>query len=449
MPAAWSGQTDARSPATPLAAWWRRFDDALLVALVDDALRANTSVRSAQAALAQARALSAVQGAALLPSLAAQGSAQRSRAGVDHNATSSSAFRAGFDASWEPDIFGGRRAAVRAAEADTLASAASLGDVQVSVAAEVALNYLQLRGLQARSVIASASVFSLEETLQLTQWRQQAGLLTALEVDQAQAALAQTRATLPPLRAQGSVAEHALAVLTHRAPGELSTRLAAEAAPANGLLTPPADLVLAIPAAVLRQRPDVRAAESRVQAAAARVQQADAARLPGFSVGASLGLASMTLDTLTRGSSVLSSLLASVAAPLFDGGAGRAQVRAQQAALDQAHAAWQAALLLALQDVEDSLVTLRQDRLRQTSLRVAADAALNAATLARQRYASGLIDFQVVLETQRTALATQDSLASAATGLQTDHVRLFKALGGGWQPSTAQALAAQMDTPTP
>jgi outer membrane protein TolC len=142
----------------------------------------------------------------------------------------------------------------------------------------------------------------------------------------------------------------------------------------------------------------------------------------------------LTLGSLTSGASVVSSLLGSISLPLFDGGAARAQVRAQEASLDQARASYQSAVLTALKDVEDALVALRNDRTRLATLQKAAEAAQNAALLARQRYASGVIDFQTVLETQRTALNTQDSVATTSADLHADHVRLYKALGGGWQP---------------
>jgi multidrug efflux system outer membrane protein len=193
------------------------------------------------------------------------------------------------------------------------------------------------------------------------------------------------------------------------------------------------DLALRIPAETLRQRPDVRAAEHQVMAAMARVSQAQAQTLPSFRLTGSLGLNALALGSLTSGSSVASSLLAGVAVPLFDGGAARAQVRSQQAAMDQAQSGYQAAVLTALKDVEDALVALRGDRERLLRLQQAAEAAGNAALMARQRFSSGLVDFQVVLETQRTQLSTQDSVATASADVSADHVRLYKALGGGWQ----------------
>ncbi|MEO8153682.1 MAG: efflux transporter outer membrane subunit [Rhizobacter sp.] len=453
LPQAWSasdpaGATRTVGLATPLAAWWRRFDDPLLVDLIDDALRANTSIRGAVAALAQSRALVDLQSAGIGPSLRGSASAQRSHVGGGAgDAGNSNVFKADFDASWEPDVFGGQRAAVSAADADAQANVASLGDVQVSVAAEVAFDYLQLRGLQARLAIATESLQSQEETLQITRWRGQAGLLTSLEIEQARAATEQTRAQIPLLQTAAAQAEHSLAVLTGRAPLALHERLAAPAV----MSAPSDDLVLAFPAETLRQRPDVRAAEARVTAASQRVTQADAARYPSFQLSGSLGLSALTLGSLTSGSAVVAAILGSVSAPIFDGGAARAQVRAQQAALQQAGTAYDAAVLAALKDVEDSLVALRNDRERLQILVAAADAAQNAALLARQRYSSGLIDFQIVLETQRTALSTQDGLASTTADLHADHVRLYKALGGGWEPSglTSHATAGRPSSSTP
>ena len=205
-------------------------------------------------------------------------------------------------------------------------------------------------------------------------------------------------------------------------------------------------LAMSIPAETLRQRADVRAAELKVTAAVARVAQARAARLPSFALGGSLGLNALTVSALTGSAAVVSSLFASIAAPLFDGGAGRAQVLAQQAAYDQARIAYEAAVLAALKDVEDALTALAGDSGRLLSLRQAADAAAGASLLARQRYSTGLIDFQVVLDTQRTQLSTQDSVASANADVSADYVRLYKALGGGWQPGT---VSAGLSPPTP
>ena len=434
VPAAWSTATaPAAASATALARWWSRFDDPLLAQLVSQALQANTNVTSAQAALRQARALRDVTAAGLLPTLGSSASAQRSRS----NGSSGNNFRAALDASWEPDIFGGNRSALDASEATARAREAALGDVQVSTAAEVALAYIALRGTQARLAIARDNLAGQQETLQLTQWRVQAGLLSSLEGEQARAAAEQTRAQLPALQSSIEQTAHALAVLTGRPPAALLAQLS-EARPVP---QPVGDLVLSIPAETLRQRPDVRAAEHQVTAAVARVAEADAARLPSFRLSGNLGLSALTLGALSSGAAVASGILASVSLPLFDGGAARAQVLAQQAALAGANVAYQAAVLTALKDVEGALVALRGDRERLVRLQDAADAAANAALLARQRYSSGLVDFQTVLETQRTQRNAQDGVVAASADLSADHVRLYTALGGGWSADSGDAIA--------
>jgi len=243
---------------------------------------------------------------------------------------------------------------------------------------------------------------------------------------------------VPTLETGAKQDRNALAVLTGQAPGALQAALAS----ASASMQPPDDVTPGIPAQTLRQRPDIRTAEHRITAALARVAQADAARYPGFQISGSLALGAATLGGLGAGGSAASALLAGVTVPLFNGGALAAQVRVQEAALEQARVAYQAAVLAALKDVEDSLVALQGDRERLALLQVAAEAAGNADLLARQRYASGLIDFRSVLDTQRTLLSTQDSLESTRASVNADHVRLYKSLGGDWTAPTATANLA-------
>ncbi len=427
IPTIWSAaDSTVQAGATSLDQWWLRFNDPLLESLVTQSMQANTSVKGARAALRQARALRDVSAAALWPSIDGSASAQRNKSGSD---SAVDRFAIGLDASWEADIFGANRSALDSSEATARASAADLGDVQVSIAAEVALAYIALRDAQAQLAIANENLASQLETLQITLWRLQAGLVTSIEAEQARTAVEQTRALLPALQTDIDQNCHALAVLTGQPPAALLTLLAA----ADPVPRAADDLALSFPAETLRQRPDVRAAEHQVTAAAGRLRQADAARLPNFRLGGSLGLNALTLGSLTNSASIVSALLADAFMPVFDGGGRRAQVRAEQAALDQALAAYQAVVLTALQDVEDALVALRGDRERLQSLENAAEAAGNAALLARQQYSSGLVDFQTVLDTQRSQLSTQASVASALADVSADHVRLYKALGGGWR----------------
>lgn len=444
IPTAWhaAAPVAANTGETPsLAEWWQKFNDPALTTLITQALQASTDVRAAQAAVRQARALRDVKAAALQPALSASASGQRSKSGRNDP---SNLFQAGFDASWEPDVFGATRSGVAAAEADAQASATTLADAQVSIAAEVAVSYLQLRGYQERLRIARDNYASQGETLQLTRWRTQAGLATSLDVEQARATNEQTRAQIPALESAIVQSENSLAVLTGKPPGTLHAQLNAP----QPLPAAPDALAISIPAEALRQRPDVRTAEHRVSAAAARVTQADAARYPSFQLSGSLGLSALTLGSLTGSGAVVSALLGSISLPIADGGAIRAQVRAQEAALDQARVDYQAVVLTALKDVENALVSLSGTRERLAALRAAAEAAGNASLLARHRYASGLIDFQVVLDTQRTLLSTQDSVAVAETDLGTGMVSLYKALGGGWQAGNETSLSSDATRPS-
>jgi NodT family efflux transporter outer membrane factor (OMF) lipoprotein len=420
----------ATAVEVPLAHWWTRFDDPTLTALIDQALLANTTVASAQAALRQARALRDGVAAGGWPTLNSSASVQRTARGsnVNGTGTAASSFQAGLDAHWELDIFGAHRNALDASDAVARASAASWGATQVSVAAEVALNYIALRTAQMRLNIARANQQSQSETLQITLWRHQAGLVGSIDTEQAQSAAEQTSAMVPSLQAVMTQTRHAVAVLTGQVPTTDLPALVASA-PAPQIR---AGLVLTLPAETLRQRPDVYVAEQQVQAARSRVAQAEAMVWPSFQLSGTLGSNAPTLAALATRSSVSAALLAGVSWTLFDAGATSAQVRAQQAALDLAHISYRATVLTALTEVEDALVALRADLERQAHLQRAAAAADSANLLAQLRYRSGLIGFQTVLETQRTRLGTQDALASAQGSLSTDHVRLYKALGGGW-----------------
>lgn len=429
IPAEWSGGThSAATNPIALVSWWQHLGDATLQSLIDQALQANPQLQQAQAALQQARAQVQVQSAIQAPSVDASGSVQRSRAG---GGSSSNRFQAGLDARWEWDVWGRLDAGLNASQADARASQATLAQTQVTLAAEVALNYINLRSLQARLQIAQRNLASQRETWQLTDWRVQAGLSNSLVREQARASVEQTAAQIPQFQTSLAQARHSLAVLTGQPPAALDALLA----DAHPVPQPAADLALALPAETLRQRPDVRVAEERISAALARLAQADAARYPSFRLGGSIGLSALTLGALSSGAAIANALLASVSVPLLDGGAARAQVQVQEAALEQARLAYQATVLTALQEVEDALIALQGDRQRLQRLQAAADAANNAALLAQQRYRSGLIDFQSVLETQRTLLSTQDSVASTQASIAADHVRLYKALGGGWMPT--------------
>ncbi|MEN9904417.1 MAG: hypothetical protein RLZZ555_982 [Pseudomonadota bacterium] len=422
-----SAEASAAADPSLLARWWGVFGDEVLGAQVEQALRAGHSVRSAAAALEQARALRDVAQAGRWLELGASAAVQRSRKG---EAAAGNSWSAGLDASWDADLFGQQAARVDASQADLLAARFALEQARVELAAEVALSYIELRGLQARLAIARASLAAQEETLQITDWRVRAGLASSLDLEQARAAAEQTRAQIPALQSSLARAAHALAFLGGQPPAATRPLLQS----VQPVPQPSAALAQSFPADTLRQRADLRAAEQRVRAALARVRQADAARWPGLRLGGSLGLAAARPSELFEPASIARSLLLSLTGSLFDGGAARATLRTQQAALDQSRIAYQSAWLGALQQVEDALAALAADRERLLRLSAAAEAAANADLLARQRYASGLIDFRTVLDTQRTLLSVQSELEATRAALGADHVRLYLALGGGWSP---------------
>lgn len=444
IPLTWSspGGSLARSvTATDLLDWWSRFGDPMLDAWERGVLQGSPRVRSARAAWVQAQAQRDVAAAALSASVAVTASSQQASA---DGRSSGRLAQVGLEASWVPDAFGARRAALDAAEAASHAAEATLGDVQVQVTAEAALAYIVLRTSQTRLALAAENLANQRETLQITDWRLQAGLVTSLELEQARAAVAQTEAVLPALESGIQQARHALALLAGLAPAAELAPAAVGPSPRVEVPVAPEELALAIPAETLRQRADVRASEHALMAALARVGQAQAQRAPSFSLSGTLGLQAATLGALSGGGIVASSLLAGIRLPVFDGGGLRAQVRVQQAALDQVRQAHVAVVLGALGEVEDTLAALRRDRLRLVSLKAAAASAGTASLLARQRFGSGLVDFQTVLETQRTQFSSQDAVASAAADLASDQVRLFKALGGGWRDPTT--VASQVST---
>lgn len=386
------------------------------------ALRASTTLEAARASLREARALRTQAASALWPQFSAVGSGSRARAAGA--SASADLFNAGIDASWEADLFGANAHAVAAQDAATAAAVADLDAARVSVAAEVVLAFLDMRSAQARAAVARENLATQQETLQLTRWRVQAGLASSVEEQQAATNVEQTRAAIPLLDAAALRAAHALDVLAGQPPTSVPTQQAS----ALPELRERPDV--SAPAEVLRRRPDVRAAERRLHAAASRVAQADAQRWASLQVSASLAWTGVTLGSL--GSiSAARSLVASAAQPIFDAGLRGALLEQRRAQFDSALAAYRSSVLAALQDVEDSLVSLAADRDRLDALYAALEAARDASLLARQRYESGLIDFQTVLETQRTLLGVQDATATAQAALAADYVRLHKALGGG------------------
>jgi multidrug efflux system outer membrane protein len=435
VPTAWHSTLPENSQTGDLSRWWQQLGDPLLSAFIEEALIASPTMDLAQARLREARAQRKVTAADLYPTVSASAGANTAKVGATDSV---SAYQAGFDASWEMDVFGGRRRSLEASTAELESTIAGLHDTQVSLASEVALNYIQVRSRQALIAIAQENLVLQVETREIAGWRYQAGLVSALDFDQARTAEAQTRALIPALEASLAEARNRIAVLLGTAPGSVDERLAAPAE----IPAVPETVIIGIPADVLRQRPDVRAAERILAAQTARIGVAVAAQYPSFNLSGSLGVDGVTLAALTGGASVVSSLAASVAETIFAGGRIRQQIQVQTAVQEQALATYKSTVLTALEDVENALVSLRRNRERYIHLRTADEAARSAAQLARQRYAAGLVDYTDVVTTQRTQLTVSESLQSCEAEITTSLVQLYKALGGGWSTEDPAAGAS-------
>lgn len=426
-PAAWvnAAAINTGQNSETISRWWQTLPDPLLAELIEEALRNSPDMRSAQAKLIESRARVDLADGAQMPTVQGSLAASRSKTG---SGTTGNLYNAGFDASWEPDIFGGQRRASEAANADAETSLANVHNTQVSLAAEVALNYVQLRSYQIRLEIARRNLAAQKETLQIIEWRAQAGMDTLLQVEQARANMQQTLASIPALNTSATKAENRLAILLGKFPAALHDKLSAPAA----LPALPDSIALGIPADTLRQRPDVLAAERKVAAETARIGQQTAALYPSFNLSGSLGWKAFTAGTLGTADALASSLSASLAQTIFDGGQSRSRVETQTAVMQQATIAYEKTVLSALEDAENSLAAYANSRERALALQLAASAARNAAEMARQRYDSGLIDYQSLLDTERSRLSNEDNLASAEMDQLAALIGLYKALGGGW-----------------
>jgi outer membrane protein, multidrug efflux system len=422
----------AAGTAVDLSAWWAGFDDPVLDDLISRSLAANTELAAATARLRAARASVVAARGALLPVVGASASAGQSGI-VRGPGSGTDSWQAGLDASWEADIFGGNRRAVDASAATARSVEANLFDVQRSITAEVALNYITARNTQARLAVARANLGYQDETLKIAGWRVQAGLVSALDLEQARTLRAQTAANIPQLELTYATATNRIAVLAGAAPGSLTALLDVQ----KPIPVAPDSAEAGLPAALLERRPDLRAAEATLAAEVARIGVAEAQLYPALRLTGSLTTSALSIGSL--GSSVLGNLAAGITAPIFQGGQIRARIEGQKATADAALANYRGSVLQALEEVENALVSLDKAKVREASLATAEQAAQNSVAYARDRYAAGLTDFQTLLDAERSLLSSQDSRTSARADRATAAVQLYKALGGGWTPGNYAA----------
>ena len=341
-------------------------------------------------------------------------------------------FQTGFDAGWELDIFGGLRRASEAAEASVEASVEDKRDVLVSLVAEVARTYVDLRGIQQRIAVTEENIAIQEKTVDMVSRRFQAGFGNELDVFQAKNQLAMTMFQVPGLQSAAIRAMHQLALLLGRTP----EALIAELAPEKRIPTIPPQVPVNLPSDLLRQRPDIRRAERQLAAATAEVGVATADLFPRFSLAALVGLETTTgLSNLVTSGSRFWSAGPKVQWSLFDGGRARAGVEAADSRRDRARIIYEKAVLSALVEVKNALVTFSREQETHRILKTAVAAGQQAVGLSKSQYALGLVDFLNVLQSELALSQSQDQLVQSEERLSLDIISLFKALGGGWDAS--------------
>ena len=410
-----------------LATYWQVLGDPLLDEFVQQAIAENQDLAQSAARVVQAEASLRAARAGYLPTVNATGGVGRN---VGTNAPDDFNFSVGADAAWEADLFGRVRYGVDASEAELAAAGYLLADVQRLIVGQVALATVRARSNAAQLAIARDTLANQEENLQIARWRNQAGLVSSLDVEQARAQRAQTAATIPSLEAALAANANAIATLIGEPPGRTLSALQGN----PGVPRPPLLTGTGLPAELLTRRPDIRAAEAALVADSARIGVARAQLLPLVRLTGNLGTGGLGIgslfDTLTG------NLFAGISQLLFDGGRTRAQVDIAQGAAQGSLAAWRQQVLVALEEVETASADLSSGRSRVGLFDEARDAAQNAALLARSQYQAGLVDFQTLLTAEQQLLSSRNAVITAETERATAFVRLTQALGGGWTPAT-------------
>ncbi|MGE0082833.1 MAG: efflux transporter outer membrane subunit [Desulfococcaceae bacterium] len=432
MPDAWHMELFRGMSAGGTAAekWWKVFDDPALDSLMQRAAEGSLNLKQAYARINESRALLGYAKGEQFPDVNGKGSAQRHRRGEDLTSpladNPDNYFSLGLDSSWEADFWGRIRRSVESAEAGYHASVENYRDVMVRVCAEVASVYTDVRTLQDRIRFAQSNIKAQRESLRITKARVEAGIAPELDVRQAELNLARTESTLPSLKSALVQSVNRLGILIGKEPEILHGELSKP----GSIPKPPKEILVPIPANLLRQRPDIRQAERQLAAQTARIGVATAALYPTLTFSGSIGIeaSSGLFDAASR----YWSLAPSFRWNLFDGGRVRSQIQAEEARTEQSLAVYEQTVLSALEDVENSLAAYANESIRLDTLKRSVAAAQKSVVLVQSLYKTGLTDFQNVLDMERTLFEQQDSLA-ASQGLVTQNlIRIYKAVGGGW-----------------
>jgi NodT family efflux transporter outer membrane factor (OMF) lipoprotein len=454
MPDRWSQELSEglSEGEADLRTWWTNLDDPTLDRLIDRAAAGNLDVKQAVARIRQARAQFGIATGEIAPSVDAEGQVQTSR--ISNNVSEGVAppqsrtdtfYSLGLDASWEIDLWGRIRRNIESADASIGAQIDDFRDVLVVLYAEIADTYVQIRTLQARIVSALGNVQTQQGALQLTINRNRAGLAPDLDVRQAELNLATTQAFVPTLRAALAQSINRLAVLL----GEFPSALQAEFEQSAPIPSPPAEIVVGLPAELLRQRPDIRQAERELAAQTAQIGVATADLYPTLSLSGAFAFESFSSSDLFQWKSRAFQIGPTVRWNIFDAGRIRQNIVLQEALTEEVLASYEQTVLSAVEEVESAIAAYVQEMQRREALERSVTAARASVSLVTTLYRSGLTDFQNVLDTQRSQFTQEDALAESRGLVVQDLIQLYQALGGGWGPAPAQAPAPPATTSAP
>jgi NodT family efflux transporter outer membrane factor (OMF) lipoprotein len=476
LPKRWFANRPATVPVSTVAvhepvdpAWWQTFHDATLTSLVQRLADANLDVQTATVRLAESRfqrvsvasaQLPAVNGNAryqreTLSDVRARGTLIDSLLGAPNSTISSvnpaDLFTSGFDASWELDLWGHVRRQVEAADAQVQTSEEQRRGALLSSLAETARDYIQLRGTQTLIGIAYENLKVAQDILELTQTRQQKGLTTDLDVENAAAQVESVRAQLPALEQQEAQQINALSFLLDLPPDALRGELVT----GKQVVPRPAKVPIGVPSELARRRPDIRASEAQLHAATADIGVAVGDFYPSIQLNGSVGFDALKVASQLTAHAIPTSIGPSISVPIFEGGRLKATLQLRKAQQVEAAIAYHRTVLQAWHEVVNALVGYRTERQRRVRLAKQVEHLRVALSLARDRYTDGVTEFTTVLDTARTLLQAEQDQAQSTTNISINLVQLYKALGGGWEltyptapPTAPEGAASAQGTST-
>lgn len=443
VPNQWpSGETadGSRASAETLAEWWTTLDDPVLASLVERALSNNKDLKIALTRIRQSRASLGIAEKQRDPSVTGSAQYRRTQSGTPNSenddpflfTSGSDFYDIGFDAAWEADLFGKKYRNIEAAVADLQSSEEGFRGVMVSLVSETASNYVRLRTFQQQLEIVNRNLALQGRVLEVLEAQAAAGLISSLQVQQSRYNIENTRSRLPGYRISIEESLNTLAILLGEMPGNLHQELGSPAP----VPVPSVEIAVGIPADILRRRPDIRMAERGLAAQTARIGAATAELYPSFRLSGSLGMTANSLNGFFSDDSPGISIIPFISIPLFNRDKIRDQIEVQNAIQERYFIEYETSVLDAIKEVRDAVLAYGEEQKRYLTLEKGAAEARTALDIADEQFRSGLVTFINVLDAQRALLSFEETQVSSRGAITQDLIRLYKALGGGWNPAT-------------